>query len=512
MEGKKLYLIGIDAAPLWILDRLSSMKGMGGFDLFRERGLLAPLESVLPPMTGPSWPTMYTGLDPGESGIPDFFYLDRDYTKQLAYFDQKKTPPFWDVLSGKGMKSLVITPAMVVRPDAGRDVDLMTGWPLPPKFSSKRVKEAAKMAGFEGEPQIEGKMKSGEIKMAEASRIYSESIRQRAEMAKSMMEGKGYDMAFICFTETDRVQHYTLNSDWERHLYPLYREISSFISWVGKYAADRGGDYAVMLVSDHGAQPIREKFLLNSWMINKGYASLASPGTSHPGTAVAEKTAAEKSRALYAIRERLISSGRLRGIYDKMPHRVKHAVRSAVRKVSSPPLSGDFTRIHDFDLDMRNTSAFASVSNLVVGTIWINDRRFSKATVPLSSKKALKAKLTGELKRIRTREGKRLVKNVFDGDDYYKGTKLFIAPDLLVEAEEGYTMDIFNYSKTSDFMPPELAKSGDHTRYGVFGIFGKGVGLKPFERAEMNVRNIGPTALRYLGVAPSRKAVPRSIL
>ena len=156
--------------------------------------------------------------------------------------------------------------------------------------------------------------------------------------------------------------------------------------------------------------------------------------------------------------------------------------------------------MHDFEMDPKGTTAFASISNLVVATIWLNDRRFSKPTVRQGERSRLVAKLRKELLAIRTPEGKRVIKSVIDGRSYYKGTKLFIAPDLLVEAEKGYTLDIFNHSAATDFMPPELAKSGDHTREGVFGISGNAFSRSAFRGREMHVHDIAPAVLRFFGL------------
>ena len=46
-------------------------------------------------------------------------------------------------------------------------------------------------------------------------------------------------------------------------------------------------------------------------------------------------------------------------------------------------------------------------------------------------------------------------------------------PLTCFEAREGYTIDIFNFSKSSMFMDPEDAKSGDHIRNGIFGTYPK---------------------------------------
>ena len=84
--GKKLYLIGIDAAPLWLIKKFSQEKNMTSFNKMIKENDLIEMESTLPPMTGAAWPTIYTGLNPGKHGVPDFFVMKNDYTPDLAAF------------------------------------------------------------------------------------------------------------------------------------------------------------------------------------------------------------------------------------------------------------------------------------------------------------------------------------------------------------------------------------------------------------------------------------------
>ncbi|EQD52970.1 Type I phosphodiesterase / nucleotide pyrophosphatase superfamily, partial [mine drainage metagenome] len=141
------------------------------------------------------------------------------------------------------------------------------------KFSSKYVQKIAESNGFAGEPDIEADIKSGKMTLANASELFQQSILKRSNVAMDMLNKKDYDFAFICFTEQDRLQHFSLNlKEWRDYVMPLYERISEFLTWLEKRAESENA--TILLVSDHGAQPIKEKFLMNGWLINNGYAKL----------------------------------------------------------------------------------------------------------------------------------------------------------------------------------------------------------------------------------------------
>ncbi|MEM3227786.1 MAG: alkaline phosphatase family protein [Candidatus Micrarchaeaceae archaeon] len=512
-RAAKLYLIGIDAAPLWLLKENINSYRLGGFKkMALGNGVITNLESTMPPMTGPSWPSIYTGFRPGEHGVPEFLKMQPNYTKDVVFYNANIKRPFWDTLAEHGFKSLVITPPMVVKPSDEENVDMMTGFPLPPKFSSKKVHDAAAKHGFAGEPDIEHKIKSGEISMEKATKLYVESIERRSKMAKDLISGDGYDLAFVCFTEEDRAQHFSLNlPNWKDYVMPLYESISDFMLWIEERAEKEHA--TVMLVSDHGAQPIKMKFLLNGWLINSGYAVLKEELSKQ-----IDETSAIGSMK-YSMREGILKvinrSGSRKLIYDKLPKSLKGLSKAALSKLLVGASRDDYIRIHDFDYDMGRTKAFASVANTIVCTIFINDSRFEHGIVSKSEKPRLKKQIMGDLLKLKDERGHRLIVNVFDADDYYEGTKLFIAPDIMAEAKEGYLLDVFGYMKSGKlFTEPEPAKRGDHIRNGIFGIldYKNSHDYAALERKKLYVYNIEPTILKYFGIGPDNDKRYKSIV
>lgn len=489
----RLFIIGIDSAPVWIIKELSRQLKLKGFETIMQKGQIDDLESTLPPITAAAWPSIYTGLTPGEHGVMNFFSLDRNYTKKLTFYDAGKYIPFWDALSDVGIRSLIVTPAMVTEPSSRKNVDMVTGFPLKPRFSSAALEKAAGAMQFDGEPEIEQDLKDGKMSLRVATKYYIDSIRKRSEFSKKLVQKGDYGLVFVCFTETDRMQHYTLNlPDWKDYVGPLYAEISKFLEWIeGQMGADDG----LMIVSDHGAQPIRKKLLLNSLLVKKGYAALTD-SANIGGSIIDVTTSSRESSDSEGLRDQKYQ--------DQLQLTSKQPV---TRFICASVVENEDDFVNKRSFDMKGTKAFASLSNNPVSNIWINDSRFSKPSVDAKSRAALVKRLTEELSSF-TDGGEKVFGKIHDGKEYYKGTKLFIEPDIIVEAGRGYTIDVFNHSDEI-IGEPEAARRGDHTRQGVFGFYSK---ARKADTKGISVLDISPTVFDYYGAKVNRAGAGSSRL
>ncbi|MEM0143720.1 MAG: alkaline phosphatase family protein [Candidatus Micrarchaeaceae archaeon] len=495
----KLYLIGMDSVPLWMLEELRKEEGMETFNMLLTKGLITNLESTLPPMSGPAWPSIYTGLAPKDHGVPDFFVMKKNYTPDVILYDSNLVIPFWKIIADNGKRCLLITPAEEVRIQKWKNIDIITGFPLPAKTNSPKLKRLMEKYNFKGEPDIEKDIKAGKISIDEAINYFTQSIKARSNIAKEAIEWN-YDFAYVCFTETDRIQHFLLNQkNWKEKLLLIYREYDKFLSYLIKKADLEGS--AIIFLSDHGSQPIKNKFLINSWLINKGYLAIKKEIKNN-----IENTESNGS-IRYNIREKLLKT-RLRRVYDNLPYAFKKIIFNFMSIAFKGMGKGAYTRLHLFDYDMEHSKVFAAISNDPVATLWINDNRFVNGIVLKNEVEQLKSKLTKDLKKIKTPEGNQLIVNVFDGKKYYGNTNKFLYADLLIEATKGYTIDIFNFSKDRFFMSPENAKSGDHTRQGIFGYYPDRLKIKVKKISVLDIYNI---IIAYFGLNKSKKNINNNL-
>ncbi|GAA3371811.1 hypothetical protein GCM10017744_100940 [Streptomyces antimycoticus] len=113
----------------------------------------------------------------------------------------------------------------------------------------------------------------------------------------------GWDLAVCVLTETDRVHHFLWSSltDPAARLHgrilDFYRRVDEAVAEL----ADRAGDGALFLASDHGFGPAHTQFYVNAWLRRAGYLALppapspwrrstSAPGRSRSTPAVSTST------------------------------------------------------------------------------------------------------------------------------------------------------------------------------------------------------------------------------
>jgi predicted AlkP superfamily phosphohydrolase/phosphomutase len=461
----KTILIGVDGGTNWIIDRLK----LKGFEELKESGFFGGLNSLLPFQSEPSWPSIYTGNTPRKHGIIEFFYLKEDYEKDYKYFEPNVTKPFWDEIDGK---KIVVNAPLIVKPYKINGI-LVTGWPYSPKSYPKEIERLTKKFGFVGE-EIEGEnlLRKGDRK---GYSVLLKRMKAMKNLSTYLLKNYDFEFSFFVFSELDRAQHFSLGEkNWKKYTYPFYKVVDDFLRFCLNTEVEN-----VFVVSDHGFQRIKGKFLINTYLVKKGFAKLKEPS--------------KLSKIKYSIREKIMRS-KLRKTYDTMPQLLRTIARKIFMLGFSSGTVANVARIHSFDFDMKKTKVFASISNSPVAMLFINDSRFSKGIIDKKEREKIKEEVKKELLK------EKVVKEIVDGKEYYKGIKGIILPDLLLVAKEGYFFSIYDYNAKKVYDKPEYAKGGDHYKKGIFGGFSKNTklnkALRKIQLEKASIIDVAPTLLR----------------
>lgn len=273
----KVVIIGLDGATWDLLDPWMEAGDLPNLKAFRDGAVYGQMNSVIPYLSPPAWTSAVTGVNPGRHGIYDF---QRRLPGQPLIVNEtsksRRSPAVWNLLRGTGRKVALINIPMTHPPDqvdgvmvAGFPHLQKTGYAWPPGLEA-RLNE---MGYILDELQMQ-------IPEGEEQRVLEEHVLvrdRRWEATRQIYLEDDYDLFWVVFTGTDRIQHmFWMFDDPENPKYdPVKAERfggSMRRFWIeqdrilGEFFAMIDPDSWVMLLSDHGFGPIRREFRLENWL------------------------------------------------------------------------------------------------------------------------------------------------------------------------------------------------------------------------------------------------------
>jgi predicted AlkP superfamily phosphohydrolase/phosphomutase len=282
---KRLVMIGLDCAtPELIFDRFAA--DMPTLTRLRQDAVSGPLRSVVPPITVPAWACMMSGQTPGDLGVYGF----RDRTGygygSLGFATSRDitVPRLWDVLSASGRPSVVVgvpgtyPPA----PIAGCMVSCFMAPSTAAAFTHP-PSVADELARITGGYRLDVE----NFRAPDLDRIGRDIFdltEQRFAVARHLMTSRDWDFFGFVDMGPDRLHHgFWKHCDPQhprhdpanpyRHMFrDYYRALDRHIASLLEVVPD---DAAVLVVSDHGAQPMLGGFCINEWLRQEGLLVLA---------------------------------------------------------------------------------------------------------------------------------------------------------------------------------------------------------------------------------------------
>jgi predicted AlkP superfamily phosphohydrolase/phosphomutase len=275
---KKTILIVLDGMDFAYIK--SNIESFHLFKLLFEKGMLNPLNSVVPADSIPSWISIYTGLNPAEHGIIESIdYLDFKKRNQGDY-SVIKDNSIWDVLGKTGKKVFIFNPFMAY---PAWDVNgLMISGPVfeGGEISTNRpdlvdVKSLPPLGGLVDHP---------------TNKTMSKFIEENMKLTQNQFDSfhqyfktDEYDFAFLGILTSDRMQHFLWKyTDPEDRFYKKSNKLQNSIletyqlieKNIEKIMIDYGDTYNVIGISDHGhGRRCQKTFYINQWLISQGIIS-----------------------------------------------------------------------------------------------------------------------------------------------------------------------------------------------------------------------------------------------
>jgi predicted AlkP superfamily phosphohydrolase/phosphomutase len=253
-----------------------------------RNGFSGPLRSTDPPVTIPAWVTMTSGRDPGELGI--YGFRNRrvgSYGMDIVSSDDVKHPRIWDLVSDAGQKSVVVSVPLTYPVRTGPGVT-MAGCFLTPGATSEWLSPSTKRGELERlfGPYLVDVPNYRAQKKEEVLAGCHALTKQHFGIFRNLVRDQSPAFAMIVDLGPDRLHHALLGSILPEH--PLYESDGPLVDKCRDYYAMLDGEVArtleladnettVLIVSDHGVQPLEGAVAVNEWLMDEGYLVVDTP-------------------------------------------------------------------------------------------------------------------------------------------------------------------------------------------------------------------------------------------
>jgi predicted AlkP superfamily phosphohydrolase/phosphomutase len=462
-------VLGWDSATFDVIDPMIEDGRLPVLADIIGQGTRAPLRSVWPPMTDCAWTSAFTGRNPGGHGIFGSWYrAPGEYACRYFSSRNRLAPALWDLTDD--VRFLVWNVPMTYPPTEVNGA-IVAGYGAPPgaqitepKELQQRLTERWPIADLlDRAPH--GTLESFLEELVRGLQAQGEALPWTASEV-------GADCVIAVWPQVDRAQHFFWRLRGTSH--PLASAVETVYEEMDRATGalrDAWPDADFLVVSDHGAGPLRGDVNMGAWLVERGYARA---GRSGGGTL---------ARTAWAMPPPVRRLGR-----RLMP--------GLARKTMGATLTGQLG-----SFDWSETRAFVGFH----GDLWLNlQGREPQGTVAESDAEMTRNELAEQLLQLRDpRTDARVFERVLARDEVYSGPALHLAPDLMLDSwSAGYRVAP-SRDPEGDLVGDPLHLSGvqeawssDHRPVGIFAAAGpritKGKGT------ELSLMDVCATSLALL--------------
>ena len=282
----KLLIIGLDGATFDLIKPWAAEGKLPTLAKLMQDGVNGDLESTLPPVTSPAWPTFMTGKNPGKHGVFDFI-RPRAGSFDMVNASQIHGKLLWEILSEAGYSVGVLNVPITYPP---RKVN---GYLIPGLLSpdqGKTVYPADLLKPYEAElgkyrltPNVQYKPGNEDAFIADIHDLIDTQLRY----ALRLMADHPTDVVMLHFLASDNGSHAlwrfmdkthprydaALGAKYGDEMLKLYQHLDRAVAEIESAISIQ---HSTIIMSDHGFGPLHRTINLNILFIEKGLMHLKS--------------------------------------------------------------------------------------------------------------------------------------------------------------------------------------------------------------------------------------------
>ncbi|CCC39206.1 alkaline phosphatase family protein [Haloquadratum walsbyi] len=275
-DHPRVAFVGIDGVPFSLL--ADNPEEFPTFAALAEEGAGGAIDSIVPPESSACWPSLTTGVNPGETGV--YGFQDREVGSDDTYVPMGRdvqATRLWDRVTNADRMATVMNVPVTFPPQ--RNIQRMVSGFLSPSVEKATHPEsfADDLAAADYRIDVDAKLGHDDDKTAFMENAY-ETVDRRFEAFTDIIDRDDWDLFFGVFMTTDRVNHF-LFKDYEeerddRELFmEFYRTVDEYIGRIREQLPD---DVTLVIASDHGFTTLEYELHCNAWLEEQGWLSYAN--------------------------------------------------------------------------------------------------------------------------------------------------------------------------------------------------------------------------------------------
>ncbi|QRV14401.1 alkaline phosphatase family protein [Haloterrigena salifodinae] len=272
-DAPRVAFIGVDGVPYSLLSENEEL--FPNFAAIADEGTAGEISSIVPPESSACWPSLTTGVNPGETGV--YGFQDREvgtYDTYVPMGREVQADRVWDRVQEDGRKATVMNVPVTFPPQ--RNVQRMVSGFLSPGLEKAAYPDDVRdyLETLDYRIDVNPKLGHQEDKSEFIEDAHA-TVDARFEAFKHYIEEDDWDLFFGVFMTTDRVNHF-LFKDYERdgeykdEFIEFYQKVDDYI---GRLRDALPEDVTMIVASDHGFTSLDYEVHFNEWLREEGWLS-----------------------------------------------------------------------------------------------------------------------------------------------------------------------------------------------------------------------------------------------
>lgn len=270
-KDPRVAFLGIDGVPYSLIadneDVFENLTNMA------RRGSGGAIDSIVPPESSACWPSLTTGVNPGETGV--YGFQDREtgsYDTYVPMGRDVRATRLWSRVTKAGRKATVMNVPVTFPPD--REIQRMVSGFLSPGVEKAAYPDELRDRLQASNYRIDVNAKLGHKEdKTEFIQDAHETLQARYEAFKHYIQADDWDLFFGVFMTTDRVNHFLFKDYVEDGEY--YDEFLEFYatldSYIGELREMLSEETTLIVASDHGFSRLDYEVHCNVWLEEQGW-------------------------------------------------------------------------------------------------------------------------------------------------------------------------------------------------------------------------------------------------